>query len=159
MYICKTYIYIYVYIRMCVCVCVFNKAADLVAVDVGSRAWQRLRLAVASMGLHAQIIVLDWRLNEIISRFMLQDELSRLLVLVCVFLLLFFFCFLLVFSKPLRRAEDRLQPAGLGYDVRLQRQLVRDFPDEVATALAAGMLTTVSLYLLFLQGPSNRGGG
>ncbi|CAE7559580.1 CFAP57 [Symbiodinium natans] len=36
------------------------------------------RLAVASMGLHAQIIVLDWRLNEIISRFMLQDELSRI---------------------------------------------------------------------------------
>ena len=37
------------------------------------------RLAVASMGYHAQIIVLDWRLNEIISRFVLQEELSRLL--------------------------------------------------------------------------------
>lgn len=36
------------------------------------------RLAVASMGYHAQIIVLDWRLNEIISRFVLQEELSRI---------------------------------------------------------------------------------
>ena len=31
------------------------------------------------MGYRAQIIVLDWRLNEIISRFVLQEELSRLL--------------------------------------------------------------------------------
>eukprot|EP00439_Symbiodinium_sp_Y106_P008412 s7547_g1.t1 len=36
------------------------------------------RLAVASMGYRAQIIVLDWRLNEIISRFVLQEELSRI---------------------------------------------------------------------------------
>ena len=36
------------------------------------------RISVASTGHAAQIIVLDWRLNEVLGRFMLKEPLNRI---------------------------------------------------------------------------------